>query len=76
MSPWNKHGANQHTAGGLDRGQVQGGNESHYRMARLARDYPDMWERMKAGEFKNVAEAERAAGIFKPRLRQWGYFPT
>ena len=44
-------------------------------MARLARDYPEIWERMKAGEFKNVAEAERAAGIFKPRRKAVGLLP-
>ena len=43
------------------------GNDSNYRVVRLARDHPEIWERMKNGEFKSVAEAERAAGIYKPR---------
>ena len=30
---------------------------------RIAYDAPDVWERMKQGEFKSVAEAARAAGI-------------
>ena len=39
------------------------GNRSDYLIARIARDAPDVWERMKQGEFKSVAEAARAAGI-------------
>ena len=31
--------------------------------ARIARDRPDVWERMKNGEFASVAEAARDAGI-------------
>ena len=34
-------------------------------MARIARDRPDILERMKAGEFTSVREAARAAGIIK-----------
>ena len=30
---------------------------------RFARDHPDIWERMKTGEFKSVAAAAREAGI-------------
>ncbi len=43
-----------------------GGNKSEYLTARIARDRPDIWERMKRGEFKSVAEAAREAGIFRP----------
>ena len=32
-------------------------------VARRARDAPEVFERMKAGEFCSVAEAERAAGV-------------
>ena len=34
-------------------------------MARIARDRPDILERMKAGEFTSVREAAREAGIIK-----------
>ena len=45
------------------------GKGSYYLTARIARDHPEIWERMKRGEFKSVAEAARAAGIklAKPR---------
>jgi hypothetical protein len=39
------------------------GNGKEYRTAKLARDAPEVVERMKAGEFRSVAEAERAAGL-------------
>jgi len=38
------------------------GTSATYRIAKLKRDHPDVAERLEAGEFKNVAEAERAAG--------------
>jgi hypothetical protein len=44
--------------------KVKGGTNEYY-TARIARDAPDVLERMKAGEFCSVAEAERAAGILK-----------
>ena len=31
--------------------------------ARLARDYPEIWERMKRGEFASAADAAREAGL-------------
>ena len=37
-----------------------GGNSAQYRIARLKRDYPEVATRLEQGEFKNVAEAERA----------------
>jgi len=45
-----------------------GGTSARYRIARLKRDHPEVAARLEAGEFKTVAEAERAAGI-KPALR-------
>jgi hypothetical protein len=43
--------------------KVQSGNRSVYLVNRIARDRPDILERMKAGEFETVREAARAAGI-------------
>jgi len=45
-------------------------HDSKYLAARIARDRPDIWERMKAGEFASVAAAAREAGIpIKDRSR-------
>jgi hypothetical protein len=43
--------------------KVQSGNRSVYLVNRIARDRPDVLERMKAGEFETVRAAARAAGI-------------
>jgi len=42
------------------------GNIAEYLTARLARDRPDILERMKAGEFPSVRAAAREAGIVRP----------
>lgn len=39
-----------------------GGTSNIARIARLKRDHPDVARRLEAGEFKTVADAERAAG--------------
>lgn len=44
----------------------RGGNNQPYRIAKLKRDYPAIAERLQSGEFKNVREAERAAGLNVP----------
>lgn len=44
----------------------RGGNNQPYRIAKLKRDYPAIAERLAQGEFKNVREAERAAGLNVP----------
>jgi hypothetical protein len=56
------HHAGQHTT-------RNGRQSTDYLSARIARDHPDIWERMKQGEFASVAEAARAAGIklYKPK---------
>ena len=41
-----------------------------YRTAKLARDAPEVFTRMQAGEFKTVAEAEKAAGFPKRERRE------
>ncbi len=43
--------------------RVQSGNRSQYLVNRIARDRPDILERMKAGEFAFVRQAAIAAGI-------------
>ncbi len=45
------------------------GSSTAYLMARIARDNPDVLERVKAGEFKSAAEAARAAGIKVTRTK-------
>ncbi len=42
---------------------MQSGNRSQYLVNRIARDRPDILERMKAGEFAYVRQAAIAAGI-------------
>ena len=45
----------------------QGGTSASYRVAKLKRDAPEVAERMAAGEFRSVADAERAAGLRAPK---------
>jgi hypothetical protein len=45
--------------------KAKAGNRSDYLVARIARDRPDILERMKAGEFASVREAAREAGMIK-----------
>ena len=47
--------------------KAKAGNRSDYLVARMARDRPDILERMKAGEFTSVREAAREAGIRDPK---------
>jgi hypothetical protein len=51
-----------------DRVKTQG-TSSDYLTARIARDRPDILERMKAGEFRSVRQAAIEAGIINPRKR-------
>lgn len=44
------------------------GNSAAYRIAKLKRDHPAIAQRLEAGEFKFVSEAERAAGIRGGRM--------
>ena len=41
------------------------GNRSTYLTRRIARDHPKILEQMKAGKFKSVRAAAKAAGIVK-----------
>jgi hypothetical protein len=45
------------------------GTDPEYLMARLARDYPEVVEQVKVGEFPSVRAAAVAAGIVRPRLQ-------
>ena len=64
--PLGEHGANQHTQAGdtleylLPR---EPRSSTDKLVARIARDRPDILERMKLGEFNSVAAAAREAGI-------------
>lgn len=49
-----------------------GGTGSSYLAARLARDHPDILERMKRGEFRSVRAAALEAGIVKPQKTYTG----
>jgi hypothetical protein len=42
------------------------GNNADYRTARIKRDYPEIFKRMKAGEFTSVNQAAIAAGFVPP----------
>lgn len=44
------------------------GNDAEYLTARIARDRPDILERMKAGEYRSVRAAALDAGIIQPRI--------
>lgn len=45
------------------------GSRADYLTARIARDRPDILERMKAGEYRSVRQAALEAGIVKPYLQ-------
>jgi hypothetical protein len=45
--------------------EVKGSGGQKYLVARIARDRPDVLERMKQGEFLSVRQAAIAAGIVK-----------
>lgn len=63
-----KHSSNQHSLGDESKKVTkQRGNDSDYRISKLKRDNPDVALRLEQGEFKNVAEAERVAGVKPPK---------
>jgi hypothetical protein len=47
---------------------AKGGNRNRYLAARIARDRPDVLERMKRGEFDTVQAAALEAGIVKSKV--------
>lgn len=77
VKPLNGHGGNRQ----LDNCQVaisstDGGNDPEYLTARIARDRPDILERMKAGEYKSVRSAAIDAGIIDPDKTRRYSLPT
>ena len=52
------------------------GNDPEYLTARIARDRPDILERMKAGEYKSVRSAAIDAGIIDPDKTKRYSLPT
>lgn len=50
----------------VNSGESKGGNRQTYLLRRLARDAPDVLERVKAGEFRSARAAAIEAGIIKP----------
>jgi hypothetical protein len=61
---------------GVNNTFVRGSTNVGYLTARIARDRPDILERMKAGEFRSVRQAALEAGIVKPpsplrELERW-----
>ena len=70
----NPTGTNQYTPeeerkGYNSNNSSQRGTSSEYRTRKLKRDHPEVFERMLAGEFATVTQAEEAAGIKKPSDR-------
>ena len=71
--PLSPHGTNQHGNGGGLYSSTKSSpkaDRSDYLTARIARDRPDIWERMKRGEFDSVKAAAREAGIPLPQPRR------
>jgi len=60
--PTNEERAEKGAIGTVTRGT----NDSNYLTRRIARDHPEILERMKAGEFPSVRSAALEAGIVKP----------
>jgi hypothetical protein len=76
--PLAPHGTNTQPTG-LDNikssAMAKGGDDAEYLTRRIARDHPDILERMKAGEFTSVRAAALEAGIRK-RTIQHGPAPA
>ncbi len=51
---------------------AQSGNRSHYLMARIKRDHPDILQRCLDGKFASVKAAAIEAGIVKPKEQHNG----
>ncbi|MBV8264802.1 MAG: hypothetical protein JO252_00495, partial [Planctomycetaceae bacterium] len=54
----------------VDNINLRGGTQADYLTARIARDRPDLLERMEAGEFPSMRAAALEAGIVTPTVRQ------
>jgi hypothetical protein len=64
-------GHNQHSESGCNdiTPSIQRGTDADYLVARLKRDFPAIFARMEAGEFRSVRAAALEAGIIKPEFR-------
>jgi hypothetical protein len=66
VAPLARHGETPGPGRGHKTGkQYPKGNSRAYLVARIARDHPDILERLKAGEFASMRAAAIAAGIVK-----------
>ena len=70
-----ENGNNQHNRGSDTSKNIRPsceagfGTSSTYRIAKLKRDHPEVAQKLEAGEFRNVREAERSAGVQPPKKR-------
>jgi hypothetical protein len=72
VGPSQKHGTNQHTREGgcaHEHNLKWESNSAKALTARIARDRPDILERMKVGEFLSARQAAIAAGIINPQRK-------
>lgn len=70
LKPHGGEGNNRKQAGAMQVGY--GSRGADYLSARIARDHPEIHRRMMNGEYKSVAAAARAAGIYRPRPKSVG----
>ena len=70
--PLQPHGVNQHTEELRQLNSSKKRYRSDYLTARIARDRPDIHQRMLNGEFTTVAAAAREAGLLKIRPKSIG----
>ncbi len=61
--PLARHGEIGRGRDRVDGIKSKGGDQASYLTSKIARDAPEVLERMKAGEFKSVAAAARVAGV-------------
>lgn len=64
--PLQDHGGDR-TGEQVDSINLKSSDTSDYRVARIARDHPDILERMKANEFGSVNAAAVEAGTQQPK---------
>jgi len=63
--PLGKHGGDRKPDSKVDISTLHGIRDADYLTRRIARDFPEILERMKNGEFKSVRAAAKEAGIVK-----------
>jgi hypothetical protein len=69
VQPLNGHGGDRKSEQSKDQGVMstlqRGSTNAAYLTARIARDYPDIADEMKAGKYPSVRAAAKAAGLLK-----------